>query len=178
MSYSSTTAQFDNLRGVATRPITLVRWEYSGALELISLSGDNIEFDGEIYLSSGLDLVSIDGSNSAVLSLVVSDDRIAQAVSGSWRNGKICQIYEIPALPDDDEFVYDAADGILKLDGIIDSSPYTNGKITVNILHKYLAGKFTPRYRVNDFTASIPSAGSFLKVGSNKYQHQAPCHPA
>lgn len=46
MSVRSTTAQFNNLRGIATRPITLIRWEYSGGLETISLSGDDIEFDG------------------------------------------------------------------------------------------------------------------------------------
>lgn len=170
MSVRSTTAQFNNLRGIATRPITLIRWEYSGGLETISLSGDNIEFDGEIYVSAGVEMVSIDNNNSAVLSMVITDERMAQTLAGSWRGGKICQIYEIPALPEDDEFVYEAADGILKIDGIIDNSQYSNGKITVNVLHKYLVGKFTPRYRVNDFTTTVPVAGSFLKVGSSKYQ--------
>lgn len=173
MSVRSTTAQFNNLRGIATRPITLIRWEYSGGLETISLSGDDIEFDGELYVSAGLEMVSIDNNNSAVLSMPVDDDRMSQTLSGSWRGGKICQIYEIPALPEDDEFVYLAEDGILKIDGIIDNSQYANGKITINILHKYLVGKFTPRYRVNDFTTIVPVAGSFVTVGTNKYQRKS-----
>lgn len=170
MSVRSTTAQFNALRGVATRPITLLRIEFSGAIECISLSGDGIEFDGEKFNTAGVELVSIDNSNSAVLSMPVTAERMAQTESGSWRGGRVCEIYEIPALPEDDEFVYDAVDGVLKIDGVIDNAQYANGKITVNILHKYLVGKFTPRYRVNDFTTTIPVAGSFLKVGSDKYQ--------
>lgn len=171
MPVLSTTAQFDNLREDATRPITLIRWEHSGGLECISLNGD-CEYDGELYISGHIDgdSLKITNNDSATFTLPVTDDRLSECLNGRWRNGKICQIYEIPATVDDEDFVYTEADAILKLDGIIDDSRYSNGTITVTVLHKYLVSKFTPRYMVNEFFANIPSPGSFLKVGTDKYQ--------
>lgn len=169
MPIRSSTTDFNNLRETATRPITLIRWEHSGGLELLSLSGE-VEYDGEIYTAGEVNLLSINNNNSATFTMPASTTRINQCLGGTWRGGKICQIYEIAGRIDDEDPVYTADQGFLKIDGIIDDSRYANGTITVQVLHKYLISRFTPRYYVSEFTTTIPSPGSFVQVGSDKYQ--------
>ncbi len=167
MSRRLSTAQFNNANAGATRPVNLVRWEHSGALELISGSGD-ITFDGELYTAGGLFSVTIDDGRSAVLTLPSTNARVAEVISGNWRNGKTCQIYSVPGLPDDNG-VYALEEGLLVLDGVIDASSYANGTITVNAIHRYLRGNVTPRTTFNEFSIHIPPSGTIIEHEGDSY---------
>lgn len=155
-----TTAQFNNLREVATRPINLIRWELSGSLELLSTSGQ-VTFDDEVYSAGGVDLVSIEDSVRAVLSVPADADRVAQTLGGTWRNGRICQIYAIPAMPGDSG-EYTTDDGLLILDGIINRPSLQSGRVVVEVVHKFMNGRLTPRATFNEITNHIPAAGTTL----------------
>jgi hypothetical protein len=167
MTVGITTGQFNNTGETSTRPIRVVRLEHSGSLELISENGD-IEFNGELFSAGGIMAMSVGDGRRATLTLSGSATRIAESVAGRWRNGKICQIYAVPGLPTDTG-VYDLEDGVLLLDGIIDSSEYSGGVVTVRAIHKHLRGNLTPRQTFNVYSQYIPAPGSIVEWGGESY---------
>lgn len=167
MSIGITTAQLANTSLASTRPIRVIRWEHAGYLELLSESG-SIEFNGEMFSAGGLSSLIVDDGRSATITMPGTRTRIAESVNGRWRTGKICQIYAIPALPEDDGF-YDLEDGVLLLDGIIDSSEYSGGNLTIRALHKHLRGNLTPRLTFNAYSQYIPNAGALVSWEGETY---------
>jgi hypothetical protein len=167
MARNLTAVQYNNLVATATRPINLVRWEHSGMLELLSCSGD-ITFGGEMYSAGGVEVDSIEDGRTATLSLPATPARVAEVINGNWRNGKICKIFAVPGLPEDDGD-YALSQGILVLDGVIDSSQYANGMITVNAIHRYLRGNLTPRTSFNELSTHIPPSGTMLTWEGESY---------
>lgn len=166
-----TPTQLDNVNATATRPVRLVRWEHSGELELLSGSGE-ITFDGEVYTPGGFTTVTVEDGRSAIITLPATQDRVQEMIAGNWRNGKICQVYCVPGLPDDDR-AYTAAEGLLELDGVIDASQYSNGVLTVSAVHRYQRGNITPRTTFNDFSTRIPAPGTLVTV----YDSSSPRKP-
>ena len=167
MSVGITTTQWSNTGEVSTRPVRVVRWEHSGSLELLSESGD-IEFNGELFGAGGILSLSVDDGRRATITLNGTTARIAESVAGRWRTGKICQVYAIPALPED-AGVYDLEDGLLLLDGIIDGSDYSGGVVTVRVVHKHLRGNLTPRQTFNLYSEYIPNAGALVEWEGESY---------
>jgi len=167
MPIKLTPAKFSNAAAPSTRPVRLVRWEHSGALELLSCSGD-ITYNGEIFTAGGVNVLSVEDGRRATLSLPATPERVQEVINGNWRNGKICQIYAVPGLPADDG-VYELEEGLLELDGIIDSSQYSGGTITINAVHKYLKGNLTPRTTFNAFSVHILPAGTVIEWEGQSY---------
>lgn len=167
MSVGITTTQLANTSLTSTRPIRVIRWEHAGYLELLSESGA-VEFNGELFGAGGLSSLSMDDGRSATITMPGTRTRIAESINGRWRNGKICQIYAIPALPAD-AGVYDLEDGVLLLDGIIDSSEYSGGNLTIRAVHKHLRGNLTPRLTFNAYSQYLPSPGTLLDYDGETY---------
>lgn len=157
MTVGITTTQLANTSLTSTRPIRVIRWEHAGYLELLSESGA-IEFDGELFGAGGISTLSVDDGRSATITMPGTRTRIAESINGRWRNGKICQVYAIPGLPEDDG-VYDIDAGVLLLDGVINSSQYSGGVLTVRAIHKSLNGNLTPRLTFNAYSQYLPNPG-------------------
>lgn len=167
MTVGLTTTQWENTSGTSTRPVRLLRIEHAGYLELLSEVG-SMNFNSELFSAGGVMSMSVDDGRSATLTFSATTTRIAESVNGRWRNGKICQIYAITGLPDDDD-VYTLEEGILLLDGVIDSSDYSNGVVTVRAIHKSLRGKLTPRQTFNAYSEYLPNPGTIVGSGSEAY---------
>ena len=167
MTVGITTAQWTNTGEVSTRPIRVMRWEHSGSLELLSESG-GIEFNGELFSAGGVFSISVEDGRRATITLNGTTARIAESVAGRWRTGKICQIYAVPGLPTDTG-VYALEDGLLLLDGIIDASEYSNGVVSVRVVHKHLRGNLTPRQTFNLYSEYIPNPGSLVEYDGESY---------
>lgn len=160
--------QYSRRAAAVTEEIHLVRWEHSGALETLSTKGDRT-MDAESYAGGVLLAVTVEkGETEATIEMHVTPDRAAEVDGGTWRGGKICQIYSVNAEPGTDEvFTMDQTE--LVLDGLIDSSRMAGHKITVKAVHKSLAGKKTPRHTFSQLTDSIPPAGTIIEYGGDKY---------
>lgn len=167
MSIGLTTTQWTNTRETSTRPIRLIRWEHAGYLERISESGD-IEFNGELFNAGGVNSISVDDGRRASITVNASQTRIAESINGRWRNGKICQIYVVPGLPEDTG-VYTLEEGILVLDGIIDGSEYSGDRVSVRVVHKRLNGNLTPRQTFNAYSALLPAPSSLVTWEGESY---------
>jgi hypothetical protein len=167
MTVGLTTTQWTNTREASTRPIRVIRWEHAGYLELISESGA-IEFNGELFGAGGVASITVDDGQRATITVSASTARIAESINGRWRNGKICQIYTVPGLPSDDD-VYTLAEGVLVLDGIIDSSDYSSGVVSVSVVHKDLFGNLTPRQTFNAYSEYLPNSGAIVEWEGEKY---------
>lgn len=159
--------QFANARATSTRPVRLIRWEHSGALELLSGSGDII-FDGELFTAGGFSTVTVEDGRSATITLPATQARVQEMLSGNWRNGKLCQVYCVPGVPTD-AGEYTLEEGLLELDGVIDASQYANGVLTVSAIHRYRRGNLTPRVTFNDFSTRIPPPGTAFIWQSESY---------
>jgi len=162
-----TGAQFTKVAAESTKPIYVMEWYHSGLPEYLSASGD-VVFNGVNYAGGYFNLDEIAIGETAKISAHASLDRIKESIDGSWRGGRTCRIYGIPALPGDSG-VYALEDGILLLDGVIDSSS-TNGKrVTVSIIHKFMAASYTPRLNCSELSAFIPPAGTVLSWQGGRY---------
>ena len=155
---------YTKLLATSTRPINLIRWEHSGILELLSCSGP-IVFNSEAYTEGGARIQSIQDGRSATLSTPATTARIAEVVSGNWRNG-ICQIYAIPGLPGDG-LTYTLSEAVLQLDGMIVSSRFSGDDITLSILHKYSKG-YTPPNLISEVCHHIPPAGTIISYNGDQ----------
>lgn len=142
----------------ASAEIYLVRWEHSGTLELLS-ANDRIVFDNEVYLPGVINEPSIEDESSATITLPGDAARIADSINSTWRNG-ICQIYHLTA-ETGHLGSFDAEMGFLQLDGVIVNSTVAgNGLVTVEVLHKSLTQRLTPRHTAGEFLGNLPAVGT------------------
>lgn len=144
----------------ATKPLFVCEIAHSGTPELLSASGE-VVYDGRIFAAGGCRVTAISDASSATIELPWSPARVNEVETGAWRNG-ICKIWAIPALPDDVEQVYGAADGILMLDGQIKSSGFSGDRISVNATHVSALARLSPRHTFEAVCNHIPAAGSTI----------------
>lgn len=162
MPRTLTSDQLSNVLADAVWPIVLVQLNHSGTLEYLSCSGD-VTYDSQAYTGGGCSVRSIVDSTSATLVLTPSPSRAEEIQSGVWRGGT-CVIYYIPALPSDSS-TFVAADGVLMLDGLIDTSSIKGEAHTITAKNKYLTGRMGPGYIVNEVASSayLPAPGDSLE---------------
>jgi hypothetical protein len=171
MPRSVTAAQRANLELAATRPLYLVSWEHSGSEELLSC-GPEIVFDGQTFTAGGLRVDQISDSRSATISLPATSTRVTETQNGTWRQGS-CKIWQIPSAPSDGD-TFDAADGILLIDGEIRASEFSGEEIVASITHKTLSRKLTPRHTVDAVTAFSPAPGTIISWEGEKLILESP----
>lgn len=171
MPRSVTAAQQANLEADATRPVYLVSWEHSGSEELLSCAGEVI-FDGQTFTAGGLRVTQISDSRSATISLPATATRVGETQHGTWRQGA-CKIWQIPAAPSDGD-TFDAADGILLIDGEIRSSAFSGEGISVAVSHRTLSQQLTPRHTYDAVTVFSPAAGTVLTWEGDKLILESP----
>jgi hypothetical protein len=160
-------AQFEKVAQQSTKPIYVIEWYHAGTAEYLSASS-TVVYNGISYVGGSIRLDDIAMGETARISAHASTERIKESIDGSWRGGRTCRIYGIPALPGDSG-VYALEDGILLLDGVIDSSS-TNGKnVTVSVVHKFIAASYTPRLNCSELSARIPPAGTVLTWEGDRY---------
>lgn len=164
--------RFGRLTQPATRPIYVIRWEHSGTTELISCSGD-ITFNEEFYTPAGVAVLDLSDGLSATIELIPDAARVSEVIGGNWRNGKTCKIYAIPGVPGSEKY-YTLEEAFLVMDGVIEDSELSGGRITVTVRHKYIGRNLTPRYNCSEVSTILPAAGTVLEVGGTKYVLQAP----
>lgn len=157
MPISLTAAQLERIHASATRPIYLIQLNHSGTVEYLSCSGA-VTFNSQAYTAGGANLKAIRGARSATLTIKQTPARIGEIQSSVWRGG-ICKIYYIPGLPTDTP-TYALADGILVLDGLIDTTSAQGSSITIQAKHKFLTGVMAPILTINQICNHIPPAGS------------------
>jgi len=160
-----TSEQLANATATSTRPVTLIAWEYSGALEYQSCSG-NITFDGNNYIEGSCTVSGLKNSESAIITMPSDPVKLGQLVAFTWYRGA-CQIWVIPAVPYDGG-VYTIDQGVLMLDGYLTRPKYANGKIVTEARHKNYDGNFTPRYMIDEVCSVMPPAGTVLAMASER----------
>lgn len=162
-----TSKQFRNVTADQTRPVNIIKWEHSGVIELLSCSGP-ITFEGEYYLPGGANLKNIKSGREATIEVFASQTRINECMSGAWKGRKACQIFNIPAVPTDGS-AFEAVDGFLQLDGVIENSKLGKDIVTVQILHKGITQFKTPRLSYSELSTLIPPPKTILKYGGSEY---------
>ncbi len=154
-----TSQQEENVRANETRPIYLICWQHSGLLELLSCSG-NVVFDSMAFNPTGTKIRSIADSQSAIITMPATAQRITEVQNSTWRDGE-CKIYCLPAKPASSSG-YTRAESILQLNGTIISSSFSGELITVNAVQNSFDGKLSPRNRLDEFGSHMPAAGTVL----------------
>ena len=158
MARELTSGQQTNVELGATRPIYLVEWAYngSGGNEFLSCSGD-VTYDSQAYTAGGITITSLDDSKVCTLSFPATSSRIAKIQNNTWRMG-VCKVTAILAAPGDTP-TYSASDGLLVLDGVIESVTYSGEVITVTAKSKYYTGALVPRWSYDDVVTATPAVG-------------------
>lgn len=161
MGRFESSAQVANVEAEVTRPIYVLAWEHSGTEELLSASGD-ITLDGKNYAGGFIrkDGISITEGIGATISVFASAARVMEVQNGTWREG-FCKLYYIPASPGDSS-TFDLSDAVLVLDGVIDSSRYSSGRVTVKAIHSNFDGNYSPRHLVSSVSNHIPPTGTVI----------------
>lgn len=165
MLRSHTQEQLEPTLENEARDITLIRWEHSGALELLSCN-DLIEFDGESYQAGGVSSPpEIVDRREATIVMPATPDRVQESEQGVWREG-ICEIWKIPAAPGD-EFQYPLERGKLQLKGVIDTSEAVDGVLTVRAVHQDLGASQSPRVTINQVLDQVLVEGTIIIDGTS-----------
>lgn len=175
---SLSSGQLTNLAASQTRPIFIVEWQHSGSTEYISCSGD-ITYGGQVYVSAnsspnygGVNISRIEGSKTATLTLPATSTRITEVQNGTWRQGT-CIIRAIPGLPGDSgTYTSSPEQGILILDGIIESSSFSGEIITVQAKCKYYSGDIFPFLQLSEVANWIPAVGDAFEYNNQVYTHE------
>jgi len=173
MARELTSTQHTNVAAGATRPIYLVEWNHSGTVEYLSCSGTVQYGSGspvQTYTAGGLTVTGIEDSKTATIVLPATAARITEILGNTWRGG-ICKITAILAAPGDTP-LYAAADGLLMLDGLIETSTFSGETITVVAKCKYYTGALVPRFTFNDVTGIIPAVGSVSTWEGENYSYE------
>jgi len=175
---SLTSTQLSNLAAEQTRPIFLVEWAHSGTTEYLSCSG-TVTYGGQTYYGAGgaspdiygVNITRLEGSKAAQLQMPATSTRITQVQNGSWR-AQSCIIRAIPGLPGDSG-TYSASpdEGILILDGIIETSALNGEVVTVTAKSKYYQGEIFPSFQLSDVASHIPAVGNAFEYNGNVYTH-------
>lgn len=153
-------SQEANVSAEVTRPIFICELAHSGTPELLSSSGE-VVYDGRIFAAGGCRVASIADAASATIELPWSPDRLREIQTGAWREG-MCKIWAIPGAPEDGAQVYDAADGILMLDGQIRASGFSGNRVTVSVAHVSSLSRISPRHTFESICNFIPAAGTTI----------------
>lgn len=164
---AATQPQFANLSGTASKPLFVVQLGFMGYLQYFSCSGP-VTFDNEVYESGGATVANLVDGSAAAITLLATPERIAALDSGAWRNGQVCKIYNVPAEVGVEE-AYSQAQGILVLDGVINSANAKKGTITISAVHKFLRGLTTPRINFNELSVLAPAAGTVIEQDGERY---------
>jgi len=173
MARELTSTQQSNVEAGATRPIYLVEWNHSGTVEYLSCSGDVLYGDGspnQTYSAGGITIARLEDSKTATLILPATAARVAEIQNNTWRTG-ICKITAILAAPGDSP-VYAAADGLLVLDGVIESSSFSGETVTVTAKSKYYTGALIPRFTYDDVVTSAPAVGTVSTWEGENYSYE------
>lgn len=173
MARELTSTQHTNVEAGATRPIYLVEWQHSGTTEYLSCSGTVQYGSGspvQTYTAGGLTVTGIEDSKTATIVLPATADRITEILGNTWRGG-VCKITAILAAPGDTP-LYSAAQGLLMLDGVIETSTFSGETITVVAKCKYYTGALVPRFTFNDVTGIIPAVGSVSTWEGENYSYE------
>lgn len=165
MPRTVTGQQQENLSREASRPVYLVSWEHSGSEELLSCA-EEIVFDSQTFTAGGLRVTQIADARSATLTLPATSTRVTETQNGTWRGGA-CKIWQIPAAPSDGD-TFEAADGILLIDGEIRTSELSGESIVVSVTHRTLSQKLTPRHNIEAVTAFSPAPGTVITWEGDK----------
>ena len=173
MARELTSTQQANVEAGATRPIYLVEWKHSGTTEYLSCSGDVSYGDGspiQTYTAGGITIAGLEDSKTATLILPATAARVTEIQNNTWRRGH-CKITAILAAPGDSP-VYAAADGLLVLDGLIESSSFSGESITVIAKSKYYTGALLPRFTYDDVVTSAPAVGTVSTWEGENYSYE------
>jgi len=173
MARELTSTQHTNVEAGATRPIYLVEWNHSGTTEYLSCSGTVQYGSGspvQTYTAGGLTITGIEDSKTATIVLPATAARITEILGNTWRGG-VCKITAILAAPGDTP-LYSAADGLLMLDGVIETSTFSGETISVVAKCRYYTGALVPRFTFNDITGIIPAVGSVSTWEGENYSYE------
>ncbi|WP_027949873.1 hypothetical protein [Haliea salexigens] len=156
-----TTSQLQNASQPATRPIYIVALEHSGVEELLSSSGD-VVYDGQNFLAGGITVSGISNTRSATLTLPWSTTRMTEIQNGSYRGGS-CKIWYIPGVPSDTDLIFDAEDGVLVMDGEIQSSRFSGDRVNITAAHISNSAVYSPRTTLDEVTSYAVAPGYQIK---------------
>lgn len=159
----------ERLQSPATRPIYIAQINHSGATEYLSASGA-VTYDGQVYTAGGMNIRSVVNSESARIMLPATAQRISEVQGSTYRRG-VCAIYLIPGLPDD-TLTYTAAQGMLLIDGRIESSSFSSEAVNVSVINKYLTGRLGPGYICNEVASYIPAPGSSITINGETVSYE------
>lgn len=148
-----------NLEGPATKPVYLVSMEFGAMPELLSATGSAVVFDGADY-GGYVNVDNIANSQSARLSVPATASRVADLQNGTWRGG-YCKLYAVPAVPNDGNS-YTVAESVLVLDGTILSAKSNANTVQIDVIHKNLAGRFSPGNLFDAVCNHLPAPSTVL----------------
>lgn len=156
-----TEQQADNLAPSSARPIVLIEWEHSGTPELLCATGI-ITYDSRLFGLAPITVNKVVNGVSALLTLTATNERIAESINNTWREG-LCRIYNIPAQPADNRG-YAAEEAIVQIDGEIDSSQWDGAdKIKIDVRQTTISSNRTPRDRLDNFGNHMPAPGTAFR---------------
>jgi hypothetical protein len=165
MALALTDTQFDNTTGPSTRPIYLIQLQVDSGWWYFS-SGGTILFDGQQYIS-GITVSRIAGTDTATVDLPLYPMYIDMCLSGAWRGQKTLNIYAVPAVTSSDAYSLD--DGLLVLDGYIETCALTGQAITLGGRSKTSGPIYTPRLCTNEVSNLVPDAGTVFQLPGTTY---------
>lgn len=169
MPFNVNTTTHNRLTARSTWPIYLVEWELTGAEELFSLCGVNVTYNGKSYPAASGEVRNITDNKTAEIAIPATADLLQIVTSGAWRGKKKCCVYNIAGDPDEDP-IFEASEGLLQVDGVINNVGERGGFIIVSALHKNLSGNYTPRDNCSEFSIHIPPAGTLFTAGGQTYE--------
>lgn len=160
---------YERLFNPATRPIYIAKVNHSGTVEYLSANG-TLEYDGQTYTGGDMNVRSIKNSEAFRFMLTATPTRISETQRSTYRRG-LAQLFFIPGLPDDSPS-YTAAQGIMLVDGRIDTSAFSGEAVNVVAINKYLTGRMGPGYICNEVSSYIPAPGSSITVNGETVSYE------
>lgn len=149
-----------------TRPTYLIEIINGVDSEFLSCNGE-VEFDSDNY-TEGVKIQSHVLYESCTIKINATSSRISE-VQSSFLKGLQCNLYLIssdPSVP----LVFNNADSILMLYGIIDSSKFSGDSVSIDIINFNLAGAMCPSLMFNQFCNHIPAPGDTFDWGTDNTQ--------
>lgn len=167
MPRALTTFQFDNVARNATRPIYAVALEHNGTVQYYSTAGP-ITLDAISY-AGGIEISDIQDGASATLRLPPTFENVDASVRGVWRGRKQCKITAILADGGDSTSFTLANDGVMLIDGFINTSAASKDGVVVEAIQFSLSGNFTPKLTTNEISPHVPKVNSVFKLDTDAF---------
>jgi hypothetical protein len=167
MPRALSTFQFNNVAGTTTRPIYAVSLNHNGTIQYYSTAGP-ITLDAVSY-SGGIEISSIKDGASATLRLPASFENVDASVRGVWRGRKSCKITAILADNGDSTSFTTAVDGVLLIDGFINTSSVSKDGVVIEVVQLALSGLFTPKLTTNEISPWVPKVNTVFKLDTDSY---------